>query len=173
MTISGISDELRVSHEALRQTLRRMLRSGLVQQSSESNGGRGRPSFVYSVTPQGEANFDLPMGDALATVLSLVSFHDAAEALAQRHVSLWTERLAELPQREKLHALTDLHQDDDPFVFVEGSDLCRLFPAYQDQLPDLAVFCEAATRDVGYLLVRPTTHGHDETGLCRISVGRE
>jgi predicted ArsR family transcriptional regulator len=166
LSISEIATELGVTHEALRQTLRRMKRSGLVAQFSRTTGKKGRPAFGYQTTPLGDRTFELPLEDLVSTLLDLVDPETAIEALAQTRVALWRERLEGMTHEEKLEALRDIHQLDDPFMDSGRSQLTRLFPAYWEQLSDTSLTCEAARRAIEYLLVNPVEHTHPSDGTC-------
>jgi predicted ArsR family transcriptional regulator len=166
LSISEIATELGVTHEALRQTLRRMTRAGLVAQFSRTTGKKGRPAFGYQTTPLGDRTFELPLDELASSLLDLVDPETAMETLAQTHVALWRERLDGLTHGQKLEALRDIHQIDDPFMASGHSQLTRLFPAYSQQLPDTSVTCEAARRAIEYLLVNPVSHTHPSSGTC-------
>lgn len=166
LSISEIATELGVTHEALRQTLRRMNRAGLVAQFSRTTGKKGRPAFGYQTTPLGDRTFELPLDNLASSLLELVDPETAIEALAQTHVALWRDRLEGMTHEQKLQALRDIHQLDDPFMNSGGSQLTRLFPAYSQQLSNINVTCEAARRAIEYLLVSPVSHRHPSNGSC-------
>jgi predicted ArsR family transcriptional regulator len=166
LSISEIATELGVTHETLRQTLRRMTRAGLVAQFSRTTGKKGRPAFGYQTTPLGDRTFELPLDNLASSLLDLVDPETAIEALAQTHVALWRDRLEGMTQEQKLESLRDIYQLDDPFMNSGSTQLTRLFPAYSRQLSDTSVICESVRRAIEYLLVNPVTHTHPSDGTC-------
>jgi predicted ArsR family transcriptional regulator len=55
--IAELNERFPVNHNAIRQHLAKLLAAGLVLESKESSGGRGRPRLVYEVNPAAEGNW--------------------------------------------------------------------------------------------------------------------
>jgi predicted ArsR family transcriptional regulator len=132
-SIDEVADRFRIGHEGARKQLNLMEGHGWVERAGDapenSGRGRGRPRMLYRVSPAGEHVFPKAydrLSMALFTSLAEQGRPDTLRqvlaSLADKQVAAWKPALEGKTPKEKLKALRDLYQEDDPFMSVEERD---------------------------------------------------
>lgn len=123
-TTQEIAAHLQVTYEAVRQQVKQLEASRLVEQHRRPNpAGVGRPLRYYSLSPAGEHHFPKQYDELAVSLIDAVSerlgrdaLQQVLAALADAEVASWERRLAGLELEERLEALRDFYVAGDPFT---------------------------------------------------------
>jgi len=144
VTISALVAEMGVTATAVRQRLRRLMASGLIQRETERKS-RGRPNHRYSLTEKGERSAGTNFAD-MATVLweEIKSVEDPAirrgllKRIADRFVHRYREHVLGETLGERMTALADMMGEREvPFTVDTTSEL-PVLSALACPYPELA-----------------------------------
>ena len=184
-TTSEIARELGVTDEGARQHLVHLEARGWVVRHTrrEPHSKSGRPTSVYTITPEGEAFFPKRYDQLAITLIDSVlanygreALRSALASLADEQVSAWEGRLCDLTLDERIEALRGFYLDDDPFATVERQGHAVLverncpFQSVAMQRPDLcSVTVSTLTRLLGVRVERRQTFQSGD-GRCAFHV---
>ena len=165
LTARGLADELGLSLNAVRHHLKELELSGLVGYERRPHKGAGAPSFLYRLTPAGEALFPRRYEDAVTRLLDHVVAREGREAA----VELLQERYREMATRlrsvltnatpeERLQAVTRALAEDGYMPEVRRGDGASLPMLVEHNCPMQQVaarfpeLCEAEARFLAEVL---------------------
>lgn len=130
MDTSELADRIGITYEGMRQQLAQLELEGWVTRSLERETSRpGRPRSLFQLTSAGDHLFpkeydDLAVAliDAAGERLGSTAVRQLLEEVARKKVQYWEPKLADKSFEERLEALSDIYQSDDPFCRVEYGD---------------------------------------------------
>ncbi len=115
---SELASVLGISVQAMRRHLRHLEKKGLIK-PSRPNNGPGRPSNLWSLTKQGEHQFDantnffsLELLDATANTLNKKTFQKVFNQLAKSKGNTYRHKLGEGPLFKRLEKLVELRKQE-------------------------------------------------------------
>lgn len=101
MTVSSLSEELKVSGVNIRGHLSRMERDGLVLMRCEKSNERGRPSYLYKLTEKGHSSFPSAYNQLASDVLKQVKQMFGMQAISSIFAGRAQEFLQQLQSKFK------------------------------------------------------------------------
>ena len=127
LPIASLSERVGITYEATRQHLGQLELEGWVSRRIEREpSGPGRPRLLYMLTVAGDHLFPKSYDDPAVTLIDVAAEElgpDAVQtllsAVADKKVQKWLPKVQGLPLAERLEALKDVYQADDPFSSVE------------------------------------------------------
>jgi predicted ArsR family transcriptional regulator len=128
LAIAELADRMSMSGEAVRQQLVQLQREGGIEALHERALERrsGRPAARYRLTQGGDHVFPKHYDALTVAVLDAISTELGPEALERILTTLtdararqWEPRLAGKTLREKVEALRDVYEGEDPFMDAE------------------------------------------------------
>jgi predicted ArsR family transcriptional regulator len=144
VTISALVAEMGVTATAVRQRIRRLMASGLIQRQTQRIS-RGRPNHRYSLTDKGEGSAGTNFAD-MATVLweEIKSVDDPAirrgllKRIADRLVARYRGRVTGVTLGERMNGLAAVMAERDVPFEVDHSGELPVLSALACPYPELA-----------------------------------
>ncbi len=185
--IEQLATRLGVTYEAVRQQVRQLLAEGwIARDETLSRDGRpGRPKRAFLLTAEGDhlftkryADLAVEIVDTVAAELEPEALKTILSALTEARVKRWQPMMENKRLPERLEALREIYQENDPYTFVESSDdgVMRLverncpFLDVARRRPALcSVTVSTLTRLLGYQVKREQTFQNGD-GCCAFRV---
>lgn len=131
-TIAELAGLLDVSYEAARQQVSRMERDGWIERFEETpaaGSGGGRPTGSYRLTDAGEHLFPkaynlltVELIDSVVENFGVAGLRAVLSDMTESRVRHWRPALEGKTLEERLHSLTDIYLEGDPFMEVERDE---------------------------------------------------
>ncbi len=129
-TTAEIAANFDVSYEAIRQQLRQLEASKLIERQARPNPtGVGRPLRYYTLSAAGDHLFPkqydelaVELIDAIGDELGPAALRQVLTALTNRQVASWAAQLEGKSLQERLEALKDFYVQDDPYTEVRNGE---------------------------------------------------
>lgn len=187
MAIEQLAHRLNVTYEAARQQVRQLQTEGWIDRGEKQDrGGRpGRPRTVFGLTLEGDhlftkryADLAVEIVDTIAAEFEPATLKKILAALTEARVRRWQPMLEGKSLVERLQALKEIYQEDDPFTVVEadGNGTLRLverncpFLDVARRRPALcSVTVSTLSRLLGYKVVREEKF-QDGDGCCAFRI---
>lgn len=187
-TTQEIAAALQVSYEAVRQQVKQLEASGLIECHSRPNpAGTGRPLGYYSLSTAGDHLFPkqydeltVALIDAVGDTLGRDALREVLAALADRQVADWEPRLAGMDVEARLDALRAIYRAADPFTEVvaeqQGPALVERNCPYLNVAMERPALCSLTvsvlSRLLGYRVTR-VKRFQDGDGRCVFRMQRD
>jgi predicted ArsR family transcriptional regulator len=144
VTIAALVVEMGVTATAVRQRLRRLMSSGIVERKTERRG-RGRPNHRYSLTEKGEraagtnfADMAIVLWEEIKSVEDPTIRRGLLKRVADRFVAKYRDRVRGNALDERMGELADVMRERDiPFVVNKSGEL-PVLSALACPYPELA-----------------------------------
>jgi predicted ArsR family transcriptional regulator len=122
-----IAAQLDISYEAVRQQLRQLAASRLIESRRRAPGRAGRPTAYYALSAAGDQLFPkaydelaVALLDSVGDALGPDALRQLLAAMTDERVRAWRSSLPDGPLDRRLRALQDFYRPADPFAAVEG-----------------------------------------------------
>ncbi len=130
MGTAELAERIGVSYEGMRQQLAQLELDGWVVRRLDREPSRpGRPRSLFQLTTAGDHLFPkeydelaVALIDAVADRLGPPAVRQLLEEVARKKVEFWEPKLVGKSFEERLEALSDIYQSDDPFCHVQYGD---------------------------------------------------
>ncbi|HEX6927899.1 MAG TPA: MarR family transcriptional regulator [Gammaproteobacteria bacterium] len=124
-----LAEFLGVTREAVRQQLTQLEEQDMVRSAPQTNAGRGRPTYRYTLTALAEEKFPkfydaltVTLVNALGDKYGEDGLRDVLTHITDQQVKAWQPKLEGKPLRRRMDALRGVYFDSDPFTEVRQDE---------------------------------------------------
>ncbi len=187
LAIEQLASRLGVTYEAVRQQVRQLVGEGWIARDENLNrdGKPGRPRRAFLLTAEGDhlfakrySDLTVEIVDTVATELEPTALKTVLTALTEARVKRWQPAMEGKTLPQRLEALREIYQEDDPYTVVESSEdgtlrlverNCPFLDVARRRPALCSVTVSTLTRLLGYRVQRDQTFQNGD-GCCAFRV---